>query len=522
MNCRNWASVLAVSGILAGWLAGPGMVRAQTVHAQTVHAQTADPVEAPPPRELDPAPTPVLRPLPINLPTALQLANAQALDIQIASERIRLAYVELQKARILWLPTMFIGTDYYRHDGQLQDIAGKVFNVSKSNFQVGAGPYMVFALSDAILSPLVQRRVLRSYEASQQAAQNDTLLAVAEAYFTVQQARGDLAGAEDAAAKAAELVRVASALSDGLAPPAEAARARAELARRRQLVYVARERWRSAGAELNRILRLDPGALVEPLEPPQLMLTLTDPATPVDDLIVLALRRRPELATQQALVDATLERLRREKLRPLVPSLLIRGGSTHPGGTLAGGLFGGGPNDFIGNFGARGDFDIQVLWELQNLGLGNCARIKEQKVQNQLAVLDLFRTQDRIAAEVSRAQAEVQAAAGRVKEAETGLREAQDTVASNLEGVRQTHRAGNLLLLITRPQEVVAAVQALALAYADYFSATADYNRAQFRLYRALGNTPGSPAVQTATTELPRQPDTLPAQLGDVLNEPPP
>jgi hypothetical protein len=38
-----------------------------------------------------------------------------------------------------------------------------------------------------------------------------------------------------------------------------------------------------------------------------------------------------------------------------------------------------------------------------------------------------------------------------------------------------------------RPQEVVAAIQALAQAYTDYFGAVTDYDRAQFRLYRALG-----------------------------------
>ena len=32
------------------------------------------------------------------------------------------------------------------------------------------------------------------------------------------------------------------------------------------------------------------------------------------------------------------------------------------------------------------------------------------------------------------------------------------------------------------------AIQALAQAYNDYYGAVGDYNRAQFRLYRALGN----------------------------------
>lgn len=508
MNCRGWTFLVIVS-YLAMLLAGSCLVRAQ--------APSSD--EAPPPRELQPGRISELRPLPINLPTAMQLANAQALDIQTASERIKLAYLDLQKAKILWLPTIFMGTDYYRHDGQLQSIEGNVFNASKSRFLVGAGPYMVFALSDALLSPLVQRQVLRAQEAAQQTAQNDTLLSVAEAYFSVQQARGDLAGALDAAAKAEELVRQATALAEGLAPPAEAARARAELARRRQAVYTARERWRTSGAELTRILRLDPGALLEPLEPPHLMLTLTDPAAPVDELIFLALRNRPELATQRALVQATVEQLRREKLRPLVPSVLVRGASTEPGGTLAGGYFGGGVNSFIGNFGARGDFDVQALWVLENLGFGNRVKIKEKKVQNQLALLEAFRVQDRVAAEVARAQAEVQAAAGRAREAEAGLREAHDLVAKDLEGLRQTQRAGNVILLVVRPQEAVAAVQALSLSYLDYYGAVADYNRAQFRLYRALGNTPGSPAPTGADPS--RGDSTCPVQLGGPLTEPP-
>ena len=53
----------------------------------------------------------------------------------------------------------------------------------------------------------------------------------------------------------------------------------------------------------------------------------------------------------------------------------------------------------------------------------------------------------------------------------------------------QTRRpGGNVILLVIRPQEAVASVQALSQAYYDYYGSVADYNRAQFRLYRALGN----------------------------------
>ena len=447
---------------------------------------------APPVAVAAPAPADGDKPFPINLPTALRLAGVRPVDVALASRRIEAAVARLDRARVAWLPTITVGIDYFRHDGQIQDVAGNVFGTSKSSLMLGAGSGIgsnaVLGIDDALFGPLIARQVVRAREADAQAARNDSLGAVAEAYFDVEQARGELAGAEDAAARAADLVRRAEQLAPGLAPPLEVSRARAEAARRRQAAAAARERWRTASAELTRLLRLDPAALVQPLEPPHLRVTLVAPDRPVDDLIPIALTYRPELASRQALVQASLQALRAERLRPLIPSVLLRGASTNPAGTLAGGYFGGGENSRLGDFGARADFDVQVLWELQNLGLGNRALVKERQAENEAAVLELFRVQDQVAAEVARAHAQVRSAAARAADAESGLKDAADSAFKNFEGLGQTKRGGNLVLLVVRPQEAVAAVQALAQAYADFYAAVNDYNRAQFRLYRALGH----------------------------------
>jgi outer membrane protein TolC len=436
-----------------------------------------------------PAPMPHEQLLPINLPTALQIANVQSLDVAIASERIRVAVAQLDRAKVLWVPTLLLGGDYFRHDGQNQDAPGNIIDTSKTSVLAGAGPSMVFAISDAIFEPLAARRVVESRNATLQATTNDTMLAVAEAYFTVQQARGDLAGAEDAVRRADEVVRRAEKLAPGLVPPLEATRARTELNRRRQTVDAARERWHVASADLARILRLESAALLEPIEPPFLELTLVPACHTVDELITLALTQRPELAAQQALVQATLRKLREERIRPLVPSVLLRGSSTSVTGTLGGGVFAGGTNETIANPGARLDLDLQVLWELKNLGFGNRALIHERQAEHDLTILELFRTQDRVAAEVAQAYAQLVSAARRVGAAENELRDALLSATQNLEGMSQTKRpGGNIILLVVRPQEAVQSVQALAQAYVDYYGAVADYNRAQFRLYRALGN----------------------------------
>jgi outer membrane protein TolC len=439
----------------------------------------------------DPLPDAGARPLPINLPTALRLANVNAVEVTAAAERVRIAAAQLEQARALWLPTVTVGGDYNRHDGRIQNSDGSVIDVGRGSLMFGAGTGIgsaaVFSVTDAVFAPLVARQTVRARQADAQAAANDTLVAVSDAYFGVQQARGELAGAEDATRRTEELVRRINVLSPLMVPPLEATRAEAELARRQQADLLARERWRTASAELLRVLRLDAAAQIEPVEPPQLRIDLIDLSRPVDDLIVDGLTHRPELTSRQAAVQATIAALRQEKVRPLVPSVLIRGWSTPVTGTLGIGAFAGGRNGNLDNFGYRGDIDVQLLWQFDNLGLGNRGRIHQRESENRLAVIELFRIQDRIAAEVTTYYAQAGLAAKRVDIAERGVRLSLDTAEKNLAGLSQTRHAGDLVTLIVRPQEAVASVQALAQSYADYYGAVADANRAQFRLYRAIG-----------------------------------
>ena len=450
----------------------------------------AQPLMPYPPRDaIPPAPPEASdRILPINLATALQLSNARPIDVQIAARQVDLAAKSLERAELLWVPNLTMGANYFRHEGGQQNFTGDILRSSRGSLGVGVGPNILFSTADAIYAPLAAKQDLRARKANRQAIENDNTLAVAEAYFTVQQARGELAGALLALTKAQEIAAKTEKLAEGLAPPIEAQRARIELARRKQAATNARELWRLSSADLVRLLRLEPGTLLDPMEPAFLPVTLIDDGQTLDALIVIGLSSRPELAGQQAVVQAALTRLKQEKMRPLIPSLALRSASTNPAGSIGFGGFGGGPNDRIGNFGTRFDVDVQVLWEFSALGFGNRVRVGERRVEHQTATLELFRTQDRIAAEITQAHTQIRAAAERMTAAEPALREAIELIEKSLLGMGQTRRVGEYNTLIVRPQEVVAAVQALGQANIDFYSAIADYNRAQFRLFRALGH----------------------------------
>ena len=96
------------------------------------------------------------------------------------------------------------------------------------------------------------------------------------------------------------------------------------------------------------------------------------------------------------------------------------------------------------------------------------------------------------------------------------------TFNGSFEGLQHTTRFGDVLVLINRPQEVVFALQLLKLAFDHYFTTVAEYNRAQFELFHALGY----PAREVAALRTPGEAvpvdTTRPAYLPPVGHGPPP
>jgi uncharacterized protein (TIGR03000 family) len=436
-----------------------------------------------------PSTLPEERPLPINLATALRLANAQAWDVGIAAQQIRVASAQLTRANVLWLPTLAAGVDYMHHSGSLQNTDGTLTSVNRNALELGGAPEVVFAATEAIFEPLIARQVMKARKADLQAATNDVTFTVAKAYFDVQEARGNLAGVLDTINQTREMLRRIEKLAPALVPDLEKYRARAQLAQFEQVEQRAREQWNVASAELVRIVRLDPGAVVMPLEPPHLQITLVSPEQPLDNLLPVALAARPELVSFQALTQAALKRWREEQFRPALPSVYFRGGTNQLPDSMMFGALTGGPNGSFGNFKARADYEVQVMWELKNLGFGNAAAMRERRAEYDVTRMQAYRLQDFVAREVAQAYAQVRSARARMSRAEEELRQAELSADLNYKGLGELFRPGGPIVgLVIRPQEALASMQALLQAYNNYYGTVGDYNRTQFQLYRALGN----------------------------------
>ncbi len=285
----------------------------------------------------------------------------------------------------MWLPSLFVGPTWYREDGQIQSINGKVITADRSSLFLGGlatgpdsypanppgsgfppmtGLTSVLRFSDAIFIPKAARHNLAAGRADVRTATNRALLTAAEAHFDLLLASGLLAIAREASANALTLSEITGNYArTGAGLEADHQRILTELNRRRSLIADAVGQLEVTSTNLVRMLVLDPDQVLAPVEPAELVMRLLPEDKPLDEMIVQGLHGRPELASAQALVQATLMRLKQARLRPLVPSMAF---------SYSGGGFGGGQNAFFGNFGTRGDATVSLFWELQKPRLRRC------------------------------------------------------------------------------------------------------------------------------------------------------
>jgi outer membrane protein TolC len=232
------------------------------------------------------------------------------------------------------LPNLNLGSAYNHHEGNIQKTEGNIIKANRDSLFAGGGPSLTFQMSEALFTPLVARQLTAATQAGLQRVQNDTLLAVADAYFNMMRARRRWARVgETLQFLTAEKVQAGGVAFKGLLPlvrdyvelggkealKSDLARVEVEVLRRRDEWAGAVQEFLLATAELARLLRLDPQTPLTPAEDFRFPIALPGEEwmqRPVDELVAVALGNRPELAENRALVQAAVERVRTAKYRP--------------------------------------------------------------------------------------------------------------------------------------------------------------------------------------------------------------
>ncbi len=452
---------------------------------------------------------------PINLATALRLAQTNNLDIAQAQQVIAQARANLERAQTMILPSASIGSVFVDHEGNIQQAVGNILHSNRNSLWVGGGPAVAFQFNEAIFTPLAARQVVNATQAGFQRVTNDTSLSVADVYLTILRARRRLGRVATALEFLTEdkpnpsrgdakgllpLIRAFVKAGDPAALKADLARTEVEVLKRQEEGRIALQDLLVATAELVRLIRLDPQLVLWPVENNWEAMPLPGEhwlQADVETLLATALRNRPELAENEAVVRAALNRWRSAWLRPFLPSVVLNYNS---------GWFGGSPDFLSGdpgrglgigtamtgdgridNFGHRADFDVGLLWRWSNLGLGNQAEIREQKAVHEQARLRLLQAQDRVAAQVVQALEMVRATQQRLALTRAALFDAKGEPTGPVFESLRLNFARIRNLEKTRALEVMDSIRGLSDLLEAYVQALTEHERAHFRLLLALG-----------------------------------
>jgi outer membrane protein TolC len=193
-----------------------------------------------------------------------------------------------------------------------------------------------------------------------------------------------------------------------------------------------------------------------------------------------ALQQRPEVAARGAEIGAAEFRVRDEQMRPWLPLISVG---------FSGGAFGGGSNrqdlgvpSFYMTTAGRTDFDVWAFWTLQNLGAGNkawqglrCAEMEQAVMQRSLVMAQIRRDVTSHRAESLARRREVDVSWIQLSAAERGA----------TEELKRTLAGEGL------PIEAINNVTRLAESRRQLISAVIEYNRAELKLFVAMGQVPG-------------------------------
>lgn len=408
---------------------------------------------------------------PIDLPTALRLAGARNLDIQIARERLNEAHANRQSAVEQFFPWVAPGVSYHRRDGVAQAVpSGIISDAHFQSYSPGVTLTAQVAIGDAIYNSLATKQLAKAFDQALESQRQDTILAGAQGYFDLVKARALVDVVNEAIQISEDYQRqLHEAVSAGIVFKGDELRVQSQTEHYRIALEQALEQERVAGVNLALVLHLDSMVVLSPQDAGLTRLTLFPTNAPMHPLVEQALRTRPELKESQAFLAASRAAKNGAVYGPLVPSL---------GAQVFGGGLGGGPDGGPSNFGAEGDYLIGLSWRIGPGGLFDAGRVSASKARLAAAQLSDSKLKDAIIAQVVSGLVRVNSTAAQIRVAESNLGTATETLRLTRE--RKQYGVGVVL-------EDIQAQQALTQARSDYVTSVAEYDKAQYGLNKAVG-----------------------------------
>jgi outer membrane protein TolC len=412
--------------------------------------------------------------VPIDLDAVFRLAEGQNAQIALAREKVDESLIEGELAAKGWLPNVYAGVGYYRHEGGIQNEDGTLTRSSTGALFPGVELRTEFDVRQAAFQRVDAERKRWQQQGELARVNEETLLEAANAYIDLLTARrGEAVSRELEKYQRDVLRRAEDVEKEGGKFLVEGVQA--ELSARALAETKLRQQGDAAAAKLAYLLGLGPCADLVPVDETLAPMDLVDATPPPCDLVDRALAEGPgvkELEGLLGVIQGGLAQLD-SPLRCL-PALSV---------CIDEGAFGAGPDASL-DWANRLDVGLQARWNLTEwLTARDKKRLAYSKErQAELTLQDL---RGKLSAGVREAREAILSGRDQIRHGADMIRHASE--AYRLAKLRLEENAPG-----ASPAEALAAIRGLEQAHLTYLSAVSAYDKAQVRLLLLLGSGPAA------------------------------
>jgi outer membrane protein TolC len=408
--------------------------------------------------------------LPIDLETIFRLAEEHNAQIGLARERVSEAFAEKDVAATKWLPDLYVGTNYFRHEGGIQNFDGTFLRSSYGALFAGLDLHGQLDFREALIQQVNAARNVWQQKGELTRIATETLLEAGNAFIDLLAVHeGQAIARQDEAKVKKELDRLEKVKEDIRDYEVSKARLLGEQKGLEQAMARLDEQRAAASAKLAYLIGVDPHTQLVPVCQVK-RLELVDISPPLDELVAQALTLGPGVHEMEQLLATIQDGLAQAdgptKWLPILEVCTDEG------------AFGARPNASL-TWDNRWDFRVQARWNLtEYVTLRQRKRVAESKLnQAHLAYQDL---RGKLVAGVQEARDTIGHGARQIDLGEQQLKRLDEV--SDLAGKRLENRVEGSSSL-----EVFLANQAYSSAQTNYVQALRAYNKAQLRLLLLLG-----------------------------------
>ena len=190
-------------------------------------------------------------PVHVDLVTVMKLAGANNDEIQLA----RVKHTEtLAESKLAWQrfwPSLNLGVGYKRHDGNIQDVAGAIFDASKQQYTVGPSVLIDWAPGEIYYAALAAKQKALAAEQLAEKSRRDIVLQATGRYYDLLANEASVAIIEDDLRLTQDYEKqLAGAVTSGTAFRADLLRVKTQVSRAKLAIRQEQEKRDLAAAAL--------------------------------------------------------------------------------------------------------------------------------------------------------------------------------------------------------------------------------------------------------------------------------